>query len=141
MKRFYIYGRTGFYAIGGGAGGGGGSSSSSNTTNQTDERIAASDDAIVISLDENSSITLTDPAGQEFLGEALNDAEQLFSTVIEFANQQADVSSGLIHRSLDQSDKVIDELKTQEQQTLKQVVQLAGIVTAGYAAAKIFGAK
>lgn len=140
MKRFYIFGQVGFYQIGGG-GGGGGSSSSSNETNQTDERIAASDDAIVISVDEGSSITLTDPAGQEFLGEALNDAEQLFATVIEFANKQADVSGGLIGRSLDQSDKVIDELKSQDEKTLKQVVNLTGIVVAGYVAAKIFGGK
>lgn len=138
MRRFYIIQGVLIPSIGGGKGGGGGSSSSSQTTNQTDERISATDEAVVISIDEGSSVTLTDPAAQEFLGEVLGDAEALFASVIEFASGESEKSLALVSRALDQSDTIVANIKSQEQQTLEQVVKIAGIVTAGLAAASIF---
>lgn len=112
------------------------SSENNQTTNQTDERVAASDDAIVIQLDDNAVFELTDPGLIEAAGAALEQFSSVFEKSLGFAKDSAD-------RSLSFAETALGETRSDESKGLRELL-VAGAVVAVVALAapqlpKIFG--
>ena len=72
------------------------SSTTTTTTEQRDERVAATDQAVVVQLDDGSQITLTDPGILEAGGAALDKFGEVLTETLGFAAERAEESAGLV---------------------------------------------
>lgn len=110
---------------------GGSSNSDSNTsttTEQYDERVAATDDAIVVQIDDGSSLTFTDPQAWDALEAAMGEYTTVLNTAVEFAGNANDKASGLVSDVLEQS-------QSEDRQNLKDLLKYGAVIAIGVTAA------
>jgi hypothetical protein len=106
----------------------GAKTTSTSTTNQVDDRIAASDDATVIQLDSGATLELTDPAAWNALGVVIDTYDGILGSAIDFAGRESDKATDLVT-------KILDQNKSEDQQSFAGLLKWGAIIALGWAAA------
>lgn len=98
------------------------SNETSSTTENVDRRIAATDSAIVVSLDEGASLALTDPGVIDAAAGVLKSFEQVLDKSLSFSTKAVD-------RGFDLASDVLEKNRSEAAQGLEQVIK-AGVTVA-----------
>lgn len=98
------------------------------STEQFDERIAATDQAIVLRLDDGSEVTVIDPGAFELAGDALISIENVLKDSLAFVGTQFDKSFQLVAEANTQQDA----------KSLKDVLVFGGVIAALAAGAVVY---
>ncbi len=115
-------------------GGGGGSSSSTTTTTQQDERIAASDQAVVVQVQDGSTIEVVDPGIVNLVEEGLAGLGNLISETIDFAGNESAKANKIVEKALSQN-------QSEDKQNFGGLLKWGVVMTLGVAAVKVLGGK
>jgi len=97
------------------------SSSTSTNTEQVDRRIGATDQAVVLNLEQGASLEVTDPGAVETAAQAFDAFDQLINEAFAFADEQTARGFAIAEAGLAQA-------RSENERTVQRLLTVGAVV-------------